>query len=106
MKLNEHIKRFNRALARQFLFAFTWLFQHVSYGFIQGFANVFIFVGYLCIPYQKNVARESLKIAFGNEKTDEEIDAIVKKCFSNLGRGMIELIYMMEHPEMIKERVT
>lgn len=106
MKPNEHIKHFNRAVARQFLFAFTWLFQRVSFGFVKGFANIFIPIGYLCIPYQKKVSRESLRIAFGQEKTDEEISSIVRACFSNLGRGMIELIYLMEHPELIKPLVS
>lgn len=98
------MKQFNRVIARYFLFVFTWIFQRVSCGFVKGFSAVFIFIGFLCIPRQKKVARESLRIAFGEGKTEDEIEAIVKRCFSNLGRGMIELIYIMEHPAMIKQK--
>ncbi len=105
MTFKERTKRFNRSIARQFLYAFTWLFRHASYGFVKGFSRFFIFVGYAFIPYQKNVSKESLQIAFP-EKSEKEINGIVKDCFSNLGRGMIELIYLMEHPELIKGKAV
>ena len=85
------MKQLNRAIARYFLFAFTWIFQRVSYGFVRGFSAIFIFIGFFCIPHQKKVARESLRIAFGEGKTEDEIEAIVQRCFSNLGRGFIIL---------------
>ena len=35
----------------------------------------------------------------------KEIAAIIRRCFANFGRGMVELIYFMAHPSMIKAKV-
>ena len=48
---------------------------------------------------------ENLHIAFGAERTDEEIKQIANNCFDNLAIGMIELIYFIDRPKKIIEKV-
>ncbi len=102
---SEKIKTIKRTLARYGLYSSTWLLTRLPYGFVRVVTHFFIAVGYRLTIRQRRIAWESLNIAFGNTKSDTEKKWIMKKCFENLGKGMIELIYFMAHPEMIKERV-
>ncbi|OGW96261.1 MAG: hypothetical protein A2Z81_05600 [Omnitrophica WOR_2 bacterium GWA2_45_18] len=105
MNVRERIKHFKRAAARNGLFATSWLFRRLPYATVCLLSDILIKTGYALTVQQKRIARESLQIAFGKEKDETQIQEIVRKCFKNLGQGMIELIYFMEHPRMIKERV-
>jgi KDO2-lipid IV(A) lauroyltransferase len=58
------------------------------------------------VQHQKKIARESLEIAFGKEKSPEEIDSIARQCFRNFGLGMIEMVYFMSHPKQVLQRVS
>jgi KDO2-lipid IV(A) lauroyltransferase len=64
-----------------------------------------MFIGYLFVVRQKRIAMESLNFALGKEKNQDELKRIFRACFRNLGQGMMELIYFMGHPAMIKEKV-
>lgn len=102
----ESIKQWKRAAARQGLFLTSAFINKLPYAFVRRMTNFLIALAFALTIRQKKTARESLRIAFGREKTSEEIEAIVRGCFENLGRGMIELIYFMAHPKMINERVS
>jgi len=106
MNFNDHIKKIKRAIARYALYGTSAVIVHLPYGFVRMVTRFFISVGLLSVIRQKRIARESLGIAFGDEKNPQEIDAIFKNCFVNLGKGMMELIYFMAHPKMIKENVS
>lgn len=106
MSSSEKVKRLKRAIARQGLFFSNWFLNILPYSVVKILTHIFIFIGYIFVIQQKRIARESLKIAFGKEKSDLEIQQIAKNCFKNLGKGMIELIYFMEHPKMISENVV
>jgi Kdo2-lipid IVA lauroyltransferase/acyltransferase len=71
------------------------------YGFASGLANL----GYLFAVKQRRIALESLSIAFEQEKNKAEMVAIAKSCFSVMAKGMVELIYLMEHPKLVKSKV-
>lgn len=71
------------------------------YGFADGLARL----GYLFAVRQRRIALESLSIAFEREKDKSEIAAIAKACFAVMAKGMVELIYLMEHPELIRSKV-
>jgi KDO2-lipid IV(A) lauroyltransferase len=105
MNPSEKSKRFKRAIARQGLFASSWFLNLLPYRVVRALTRIFIFIGYIFTVSQKRIAFESLRIAFGKEKSDQEIRGISRDCFRNLGKGMIELIYFMDHPKMIREHV-
>jgi KDO2-lipid IV(A) lauroyltransferase len=66
----------------------------------------FLNAGFVFAVRQKRVATESLHIAFGEEKNNDEIKQIFRNCFENVGKGMIELIYFMDHPKLIKQQIV
>ncbi|VAX38074.1 hypothetical protein MNBD_UNCLBAC01-1341 [hydrothermal vent metagenome] len=104
--LPKAIKRFQRASARYALVVFTWLFSCLPYWFVEPITRVFIVVAYRFIHRQRQIAEESLTIAFGKEKSVEEIQRITKACFMNLGRGMTELFYFMAHPNKFVNKIS
>ncbi len=69
-------------------------------------ARFFLTVGFWFTIRQRRIAEESLAIAFGGEKSPQERQGIIRDCFDNLGKGMIELIYFMAHSELIKDQVA
>src|SRR3989338_4586862 len=106
MNFQDRLKVFKRSLARYGLFISSWFLTRLPYGLLSFVASGFIRIGYCFILRQRQIARESLYIAFGKEKSALEIEKIARDCFWNLGQGMIELIYFMAHPAMISEKVT
>ncbi len=106
MSFNDRLKKFKRDFARHSLFAASGLINGLSYDVVRALTHVFIAIGFRCAIRQRKLAVESLGIAFGKEKSGQEIKRITRDCFENFGRGMIELIYFMSHPQMIKDRVT
>jgi len=106
MDFQQRIKLFKRAMARNGLHGSTRLMKRMPYRAVRILGNVFIAIGYCFVIKQRRIAEESLKIAFGQEKSQDEIRQISKKCFQNVGQGMVELIYFMEHPRMISEKVS
>lgn len=102
----KRIKRFQRALARWGLHSSTFFITRLPFSFVRVLTRVFIAIGFIFTVKQKRIAQESLTIAFQGEKSPEDIDAIFKNCFENIGKSMIELIYYMAHPEMIDGKVV
>jgi KDO2-lipid IV(A) lauroyltransferase len=74
----------------------SWL-----YGFAQGLANI----GYIIARKQRRIALESLKIAFGQDKSPHEIEQITKDCFSFMAKSGVELMFLTDRPKLLKERV-
>lgn len=103
MGREDRLKVFKRTMARRGLFFATWIIKHVSFSVMRVVTRIFFFIGFLFTIKQKNIARESLQIAFGKEKSQQERDRILYSCFDNLARGMMELMYSMEHPEWIRK---
>lgn len=106
MTFNKRIKRFQRLMARWGLHGSTFLITRLPFSFVRVLTRVFIAIGFVFTVKQKRIAQESLRIAFQGEKSQEEIDAIFKRCFENIGKSMIELIYYMAHPGMIDQKVV
>ncbi len=99
------LKRLKRAAARNSLYFSTWFLNRLPYSIVRSLTDVLVAIGFRLTLRQRTIARESLQIAFGSSKDPREVDQIIRMCFENFGRGMIELIYFMEHPQMIRERV-
>ena len=74
----------------------SWL-----YNFAQGIANL----GYLIARKHRRLALESLTVAFGKDKSKREIEQIARDCFSYMAKGAVELMFLMERPQLLKKRV-
>ncbi len=74
----------------------SWL-----YSFAQGIADL----GYLIARKHRKLALESLTTAFGNDKPKKEIERIAKDCFTFMAKGAVELLFLMDRPQILKKRV-
>ena len=106
MASNDQLKKFKRTLARNGLYISSWIINNLPFTAVRFISGAFIAVGFCLTVKQRQIASESLNIAFKKEKTSQEIEGIIKSCFENLGKGMIELIYFMEHSILIGQTVT
>jgi len=62
--------------------------------------------GYAIVTKQKKIARESLRIAFGSDKSDTEIEAIARDSFIYMAKSGIEVMVLLDKPEILKKRVV
>lgn len=106
MNLDKKIKIFKRSLARWALFFGAWLAARLPLGVLRAVMGVLMAIAFHFIIKQRKIAQESLTIAFGSEKSPQEINRIVKDCFENLGKGMVEMLYFMNHPRKVFEKVS
>ncbi len=74
-------------------------------GFLYGFAKGIAHLGYQFARKQRRIALETLEIAFGQEKTDAEKEKIIRECFTYLAKGALELLFLMDRPQLLKKRV-
>ncbi len=72
---------------------------------MRSITRFFIGLGFFFTRGQRRIAEETLGIAFGQEKSLAQRQQIIRACFENLGKGMIELLYFMAHPEYIKKEL-
>lgn len=62
-------------------------------------------IGYRIVGRQRRTAIESLTIAFGTEKTPQEIEKLARACFTTMGKVSVELMYLTERPRLLKQRI-
>jgi len=102
-------KKIRKAIARFFarlgLNVCSLIIKLIPARYIYVFANGIGTLGFAAIRKQKTIALESLTVAFGKEKTREEIERIAKDCFIFMAKSAVELIFLMDRPELLKKRV-
>ncbi len=96
-------KRLERTLVRWMYYFFSWLFNILPYPVIKAISGVLMDFGYVVVGHLRKTAMNTLTIAFGKEKSHEELEKICKDCFYNAGRGVIELGAFANRPHLIKE---
>lgn len=99
-------KRFQRALARYGLFGTRVLYKFLPFSLIRFSSKILVAIGYVFVIGQRRIAKESLLMAFGNEKSDAEISQIVRQCINGVGYNIIDMVYFMAHPERAKEFIS
>ncbi len=104
VSFENRLKLFKRASARHGLSFALWLIRLLPYRMIRDFMHFFVFLWSHLALKLRRVAHESLTIAFGREMGPGERRRIVRDCFDNIGRSMVDLIYYSEYPERVGER--
>lgn len=72
---------------------------------IYGLAKHIASLVYIIAKRQRRTAIESLTIAFGREKSTQEIEQIAKDCFSCIAKAGVEILFFMDKPRLFAERV-
>lgn len=73
--------------------------------FLYAFANNMAAAGYFFAARPRRIALESLEIAFGREKSQKERDLIARESFRDVSKSAVELLFLMERPQLLKQRV-
>jgi KDO2-lipid IV(A) lauroyltransferase len=105
MNFREKVKGWGRAAGRYALFTARGLIRRMPLFVFVWFKRIFIAVGRPLINKKKKLAIENLRLAFGQEKSEEEIREIAQNCFDNFGIEMVDLLYFIDRPEKMKENV-
>ncbi|MBI3315026.1 MAG: lysophospholipid acyltransferase family protein [Candidatus Omnitrophica bacterium] len=106
MDNKDRIKKIKRAMARYAFYFFSAFFRVLPYPLVRAMTNALIALGFVVVKRMRKIARESLTIAFGREKSGQEIEGIVRTCFFNLGRSAIEMLYFTQRPQMITAKLA
>ena len=99
------IKRLKRWLGRSLYHALSGIIKHLPYTLYLFLARLFFYLGVLVMLPKRNIALRSLRTALGPEKTKAELEQIARRYFHNFGRGMIDLIYYMNHTDLVEKNV-
>ncbi len=97
------MKHFKRAAARWGMFGSAWLVQRLPFRVVKVVMQCMLFIGLRLTIRLKSIATETLDLAFGDEKSKDEKGLIIKQCFANFGRGLVEMMYYCFHPEKVKQ---
>jgi Kdo2-lipid IVA lauroyltransferase/acyltransferase len=101
-KINKSIGRFFAWIA---LVACSFIIKFIPGRWLYGFANNLAALGYRLVTKQRKIALESLRIAFGQAKSQEEIERIAKDSFTYMAKSAVELMFMMDRPQLLKQRI-
>ena len=72
---------------------------------VLGFAGGLGALAYRLVARQRKIAIDSLGIAFGNEMTAGQRQKIAKDCFVLIAKSGIELLFLIDKPDLLKKRV-
>ena len=98
--------RFSRSLGRNALKATHLIIRNLPYPVYRAMTFVFMAIGQLALHSKKRLALENMRMAFGEEKSEQEVRELAQKAFDNFGLGMIELVYFLDKPKEVVKRVT
>ena len=77
--------------------------EKLTYRFCVGLVNL----AYWCLPGFRRLARRHLEIAFGKEKSPEEIEQILRQTYLNYGKNLAEFLMLpYKSREWIESRVN
>ena len=62
-------------------------------------------LAYVFASKHRKIALESLRIAFGKEKSPQELDRIARDCFTYLAKSAVELMFFFDKPFLLKDKV-
>jgi len=99
------VKKIKRTLARWAYYFFYWFFSLLPLKLIFILSDGLLSIGFFSLVGMRKIAKESLTIAFGKEKSEDEINQILHDCFFNLGRGYIEMFCYIQRPELILKKL-
>lgn len=99
-------KAISRFFARAALIVCNLIIKMMPFSWLYGFADGIAWIGYRFVSKHRNIALDSLSIAFGSEKTGEDIERIAKECFAFMAKSAVEIMFLMDKPELLRQRVA
>lgn len=96
-------KVFRRALARESLYLCSLIVRAMPRGWLYGFADIISALAYHIAFKQREIAIDSLEMAFGRDLGVKEREGIARGCFRNMSRSGMEVLYILERPKTAGE---
>jgi len=98
-------KNLGRFAARLGLNICSLIVKIIPTGYLYVFARNIAGLAYIFAVKQRKIALDSLSIAFGKEKSRQEIKSIAKDCFVYMAKSAVELMSFFDQPLVLKHRV-
>jgi len=98
-------KQFSRFAAWLGISICSLLVKVIPAKYLYSFAANMAALAYRFAKKQKKIALDSLSIAFGKEKSTQEIEKIAKDCFTYIAKGAVELMFFFDKPQSLKSLV-
>lgn len=103
-------KKISKSISRFFAWLGFWLcsliIRLIPGRYLYGFAKHIANLGYCLVNKQRNIALESLAFAFGQDKSRQEIEKIAKDCFTFMAKSAVELMFLLDRPNLINKCVS
>lgn len=106
MDFKQKRKEFSRFLAWLGLYICSFIARRTPEKCIYKFAAGIASLAYVIAAKQRKIALESLKLAFGRDKSPQQLKQIVRDCFLYMGKSAVELISLLHKPSRLKQRVS
>lgn len=101
-KIRKSISRF---MARLGLNICSFVVKAIPPAWLYAFAKNIASLAYIFAAKQRNIALDSLTIAFGREKSRKEIEGIARDCFTYMAKSAVELMFLFDKPQILKKLV-
>ena len=101
-KLRKSVGRFFGWLG---LVSCSLIINFMPRSWIYNFARAIATIGYSVAGKQRKIALENLSIAFGKDKSSQQIKQIVKDCFIFMAKAGVELVFLMDRPALIRKNI-
>ncbi len=75
-------------------------------GWLYGFAKGIASLGYVFARKQRKIALQGLSIAFEKEKSPSQIRRIARDSFISMAKSAVEILYLLDKPEILKNRIV
>jgi len=98
-------KSFSRFAARLGLNIASFIVKVIPAACLYAFAKGIAALAYIFAVKQRKIALDSLSIAFGKEKTPQEIEKIAKDCFTYIAKSAVELMFFFDKPHVLSDLV-
>jgi len=83
---------------------FTWLITVLPIPVVRVIFKVSVWIAFRLTVRLRQISRETLTIAFGNEKSKQEREDIINDCFSLLGVAMMDVLYYSRYPKEVTQK--
>lgn len=102
-------KKIRKSISRSFgwlgLIFCSLIVKFISWRYLYSFANFLSFIVFRMAKKQRKIALESLSVAFGEDKSEYEIEKIARDCFTFIAKAGIELLFLLDRLGLLKQRV-
>ena len=106
MNKKERSKLLKRFLGRAGIKFFSSVMTKMPLWFSYSIANAIVLLSYLFTGKQRRIAKENLKLAFGNQKTPQEIKKLIKSNLIYIAKSALETIALIDNPKLLLKHVS